>query len=102
MANTNTHRETILTTAAPAPIGPYTQAVAAGPFVFCSGQIGLDPTTGALAEGLENQTRQVMANIAAVLAAEGCTFADVVKTRRPRRVPLGLGNDRAVAASQVP
>jgi reactive intermediate/imine deaminase len=80
MAATKTHRETILTTAAPAPIGPYTQAVAAGPFIFCSGQIGLDPTTGGLAEGLENQTRQVMANVAAVLAAAGCTFADVVKT----------------------
>lgn len=73
-------RETIHTTAAPDAIGPYSQAVAAGPYLFTSGQIGLDPLTGQLAEGLDAQTRQVMANLAAVLAAGGLTFADVVKT----------------------
>ena len=74
-------RETIHTTAAPAAIGPYSQAVTAGPYVFTSGQIGLDPLTGQLVGGdAAEQTRQVMANIAAVLAAAGLSFADVVKT----------------------
>jgi len=74
-------RETIHTVAAPEAIGPYSQAVAAGGYVFTSGQIGLDPTTGQLVEGgIEAQTRQVMANLAAVLAAAGLTFGDVVKT----------------------
>jgi 2-iminobutanoate/2-iminopropanoate deaminase len=74
-------RETIHTTAAPEAIGPYSQAVAAGPYVFTSGQVGLDPATGQLVEGgVEPQTRQVMANLAAVLAAAGLTFGDVVKT----------------------
>ena len=76
-----TARETIQTTAAPGAIGPYSQAVAAGPYLFTSGQIGLDPLTGELVEGgLDAQARQVMANLAAVLAAGGLTFADVVKT----------------------
>ena len=74
-------RETIHTNAAPDAIGPYSQAVAAGPYVFTSAQIGLDPLTGRLAgESVEDQTRQVMANLAAVLAAAGLTFTDVVKT----------------------
>ncbi len=74
-------RETIHTVAAPGAIGPYSQAVAAGAYVFTSGQIGLDPASGQLVDGgIESQTRQVMANLAAVLAAAGLTFADVVKT----------------------
>jgi 2-iminobutanoate/2-iminopropanoate deaminase len=74
-------REIVLTTAAPAPIGPYSQAVSAGLFTFCSGQVGLDPVTKKLAEGgVAEQTRQAMANLAAVLAAAGLTFADVIKT----------------------
>ncbi|HEX3465246.1 MAG TPA: Rid family detoxifying hydrolase [Candidatus Elarobacter sp.] len=74
-------RETIHTVAAPGAIGPYSQAVAAGSYVFTSGQIGLDPSSGELVTGgVEPQTRQVMANLAAVLAAAGLTFADVVKT----------------------
>jgi 2-iminobutanoate/2-iminopropanoate deaminase len=74
-------RQTIRTTAAPAAIGPYAQAVAAGPYVFASGQIALDPVTGQLIEGdVAAQARQVMANVAAVLAAAGLAFADIVKT----------------------
>jgi 2-iminobutanoate/2-iminopropanoate deaminase len=74
-------RETIRTTAAPAAIGPYVQAVAASPFLFASGQIALDPATGQLVDGdAAAQTRQAMANVAAVLAAAGLAFADVVKT----------------------
>lgn len=70
----------ISTPAAPAAIGPYSQAVRAGDFLFTSGQIGLDPVSGALAEGVEDQARQALANLAAVLAHAGATFADVVKT----------------------
>jgi 2-iminobutanoate/2-iminopropanoate deaminase len=74
-------RETIHTTGAPQAIGPYAQAVAAGPYLFTSGQIGLDPAGGSLVEGgVTAQARQVMANIAAVLAAAGLSFADIVKT----------------------
>jgi 2-iminobutanoate/2-iminopropanoate deaminase len=74
-------RRAIATTAAPAAIGPYSQAVAAGPYLFASGQIGLDPATGRLVEGgIDAQTRQVMANIGAVLRAAGLDFTDVVKT----------------------
>jgi 2-iminobutanoate/2-iminopropanoate deaminase len=74
-------REAIQTAAAPAAIGPYAQAVAAGPYLFCSGQIGLDPVCGALVEGgIEAQTTQVLANISAVLAGAGLALADVVKT----------------------
>ena len=74
-------RETIRTAAAPAAIGPYAQAVAAGGYLFASGQIAIDPATGQLVDGgAEAQTRQVMANVAAVLAAAGLAFADVVKT----------------------
>jgi 2-iminobutanoate/2-iminopropanoate deaminase len=74
-------RETIHTGSAPEAIGPYSQAIAAGPFLFTSGQIGLDPASGKIVDGgVGTQTRQVMANIAAVLAAAELTFADVVKT----------------------
>ncbi len=73
--------ERIFTEAAPAPIGPYTQAVASDGLLFCSGQVAIDPATGKLIDGdVAAQTRQVMRNIAAVLAAGGATFADVVKT----------------------
>lgn len=73
-------RQTINTTAAPAAIGPYSQAVRAGDFIFTSGQIGLDPVTGKLVEGIEAQTRQALANLAVILEAAGATFENVVKT----------------------
>lgn len=56
------------------------QAVDTGSTVYCSGQLGLDPATGALAEGVAAQTRQSLANLRAVLAEAGLTLADVVKT----------------------
>ena len=66
---------------APAAIGPYSHAVAAGDFLFTSGQIALDPNTGKLAgETIEMQTEQVLKNLEAVLAANNLTFANVVKT----------------------
>jgi 2-iminobutanoate/2-iminopropanoate deaminase len=74
-------KEIIVTDKAPKAIGPYSQAVKAGGFLFCSGQIPLDPVTGELLDsGIREQTDLVMDNIAAVLAAAGLTFADVVKS----------------------
>ncbi len=73
-------KEAISTAAAPAAIGPYNQAVAAGDFIFCSSQLGLDPATGALRDGVSAQAEQVLDNLAAVLAAAGASLADVVKT----------------------
>jgi 2-iminobutanoate/2-iminopropanoate deaminase len=71
----------VLTTEAPAPIGPYNQAIRAGGFLFCSGQIPLDPATGEMVKGdIAAETRQVMKNVAAVLRAAGASFAEVVKT----------------------
>lgn len=71
----------ITTTRAPAAIGPYSQAVRVGQLVFCSGQIALVPDTGAMLDGdVEAQTRQVMANLGAVLEAAGTGFNNVVKT----------------------
>ena len=66
---------------APKAIGPYSQAVRAGQFLFVSGQVPLDPSTGQILGGdIEAQTRRVFANLAAVLAAGGRSFADVVRT----------------------
>jgi 2-iminobutanoate/2-iminopropanoate deaminase len=79
-------RSIVRTTQAPAAIGPYSQAVVVPlgdgkRMMFCSGQIPLDPATGAMVEGdVVAQTRQVLANLSAVLAAAGAGFADVVKT----------------------
>lgn len=66
---------------APAAIGPYSQAIDAGDFVFLSGQVPLDPKTGELVKGtIELETERVLDNLAAVLEAAGCSFSDVVKT----------------------
>lgn len=74
-------KKIVETSAAPAAIGPYSQAVRAGGFIFYSGQIPLDPASGTMVEGgISEQTRQVMANMAAVLSASERSFADVVKT----------------------
>ena len=74
-------KKQIQTTAAPAAIGPYSQAIRAGSFIFYSGQIPLDPATGAIVEGgIVAQTGQVMTNMRAMLHASGCDFSDVVKT----------------------
>lgn len=73
-------REAVATQAAPAALGPYSQAVKTAQLVFASGQLGIDPATGQLREGVEAQTRQVLANLEAVLAAAGASMANVVKT----------------------
>ena len=73
--------EKIHTTAAPAAIGPYSQAIKANGFVFTSGQIALDPATGAVAEGgIAEQTHRICQNLKAVLEAAGSSLSDVVKT----------------------
>lgn len=73
--------EAISTKDAPAAIGPYSQGVKAGDMLFLSGQVPIDPKTGELVQGdIATQTERVMDNLAAVLAAGGATFANVVKT----------------------
>ena len=73
--------ESIASDAAPAPIGPYSQAVRSGKTLYCSGQIALDPTSGNLIDGdVSAQAEQVMKNLGAVLAAANCDYGDVVKT----------------------
>ena len=74
--------EAVVTAAAPAPVGPYNQAVKAGGLLFCSGQIALDPATGEMVGSgdVEAETRQVLANLEAVLAAAGCSPQQVVRT----------------------
>jgi len=64
---------------APAPAGPYSQAVVCGDLVFCSGQLGLDPATGAMAEGAVAQARQALANLQAVLQAAGSSLDRAIK-----------------------
>jgi len=73
-------RDAVATAGAPGAIGPYSQGIAAGDLVFCSGQLGLDPATGVLADGVEAQAQRALQNLAAVLDAAGCSFGDVVKT----------------------
>lgn len=70
----------IYTEEAPAVVGPYSQAIAANGFLFCAGQIGLNPQTKDLEQGIEQQTHQVMKNISAVLEAAGSSLQNVVKT----------------------
>ena len=72
-------KQNVHTAAAPAAIGPYSQAIRAGDTVYLSGQIGLDPATGTLREGVEAQARQVFANLKAVTEAAGASLDDVVK-----------------------
>lgn len=73
-------RQAVSSDQAPAALGPYSQAIVAGGFVFCSGMAGIDPATGTIPEGVEAQTEQALVNLAAVLAAAGASMADVVKT----------------------
>jgi 2-iminobutanoate/2-iminopropanoate deaminase len=74
-------REAVSSSSAPPAIGPYSQAIRAGNLLFVSGQIPLDPATGAMVEGdLAAQTRRVFQNLEAILAAAGLTFDHVVRT----------------------
>ena len=73
-------KEVISTTAAPAAIGPYSQAIKCGNMLFCSGQIPVNPATGEIPEGIKAQTAQSLANVKALLAAAGTSIDNVVKT----------------------
>jgi 2-iminobutanoate/2-iminopropanoate deaminase len=73
-------RQSVSSDAAPAALGPYSQAIVAGGFVFVSCTAGLDPDTGEIAEGIEDQTEQALRNIAAILDAAGASMDDLVKT----------------------
>lgn len=74
-------KKVIATSEAPAAVGPYSQAIAVGNLLFCAGQIPLDPATGELIEGdVTAQTERVIANLKGVLAANGMTLENVVKT----------------------
>ena len=73
-------RKAVASPDAPAAIGPYSQAIEIDGFVFCSGQLGLDPITGQLLEGIEEQAERALLNLEAVLAAVGLNMGDVVKT----------------------
>ncbi len=74
-------RERVSTTSAPGAIGPYSQAIVVGDFVFASGQVALDPATGQLIDGdIQAQTRRALENLSAVLQAAGSSFDDAVKT----------------------
>ncbi len=74
-------KKQVQTDKAPKAIGPYSQAIIANGFVFCSGQIPIDPATGNLLNGtIEDETRQVLKNVGAVLEAAGSSYDDVVKT----------------------
>ena len=73
-------KKIIATLNAPAAIGPYAQAVDGGSVLITSGQLGLDPTTGELAQGIEAQTRRALENVKAILAQAGLTMDSVIKT----------------------
>lgn len=73
-------REFIIAQDAPAAVGPYSHAVKAGNRLYISGQLGLDPKTGNLVEGVEAQATMALSNLAAVLSAAGMSMEDVVKT----------------------
>lgn len=70
----------IISSKAPAAVGPYVHAVEAGNTIYCSGQLGIDPATGDFPEGVEAQTRQSLINLGAVLNEAGYEYKDVVKT----------------------
>lgn len=73
-------KEAIATAAAPAAIGPYSQAINTGNFIYCSGQLPIDPATGKMPEGVKAQTRQSLANVKAILEEVGLDINAVVKT----------------------
>jgi 2-iminobutanoate/2-iminopropanoate deaminase len=73
-------RRAITTTGAPTALGPYSQGIDTGSFVFVAGQIGREAASGDLPDGVEAQTKEAMKNVAAILDAAGLSWADVVKT----------------------
>jgi 2-iminobutanoate/2-iminopropanoate deaminase len=74
------HREVVRTDASPRALGPYSQGIVAGGLVFTAGQLGGDPSSGELPDGIEAQTLQALRNVGAILEAAGAGWGDVVKT----------------------
>ena len=73
-------RKAVSTAGAPAALGPYSQAIVAGGFVFCSGTVGIDPATGVPGDGIEAQTELALRNLGAILAEAGSSLSGLVKT----------------------
>jgi 2-iminobutanoate/2-iminopropanoate deaminase len=73
-------RKAISTDTAPAALGPYSQAIVAGGFIFCSGTVGIDPASGAPGDGIEAQTELALRNLDAILTAAGASLSTLVKT----------------------
>jgi 2-iminobutanoate/2-iminopropanoate deaminase len=73
-------RKAVSTAGAPAALGPYSQAIVAGGFVFCSGTVGIDPATGVPGNGIEAQTELALRNLGAILAEAGSSLSGLVKT----------------------
>lgn len=93
-------KKEIRTDRAPSPVGPYSQAVQSGGFIFCSGQIALEPDTGKLIDAdIESETKQVMENLKAVLEAAGSSLNHVVKTSIFLRDINDFGRVNSVYAS---
>jgi 2-iminobutanoate/2-iminopropanoate deaminase len=73
-------RQEVSSDQAPSALGPYSPAIVAGGFIFCSGMAGIDPATGTVPAGIEAQTEQALVNLAALLASAEASMADLVKT----------------------
>jgi 2-iminobutanoate/2-iminopropanoate deaminase len=96
-------RQAVSTGGAPAAIGPYSQGIAVDGFVFCSGQVGLDPATGELVPGgVEAEAERALRNLTAVLDAAGVSVADVVKTTVFLADIADFGAVNAVYARHMP
>ena len=95
-------RRAVSTEHAPAAIGPYSQAIVAGGFVFCSGTAGIHPETGEIPEGIEAQTRLALSNLSAILTAAGASMATLVKTTIMYRDVDDFATINEIYASHMP
>jgi len=95
-------RRAVSTEHAPAAIGPYSQAIVAGGFVFCSGTAGIHPETGEIPEGIEAQTRLALSNLGAILTAAGASMATLVKTTIMYRNVEDFATINEIYASHMP
>ena len=95
-------RRAVSTEHAPAAIGPYSQAIVAGGFVFCSGTAGIEPETGEIPEGIEAQTRLALSNLSAILTAAGASMATLVKTTIMYRNVEDFATINEIYASHMP
>ena len=95
-------RQAVSTGEAPPAIGPYSQAIVAGGFVFCSGTAGIEPETGEIPEGIEAQTRLALSNLSAILTAAGASMATLVKTTIMYRDVDDFATINEIYASHMP